>query len=85
MSNIYDKIFPILPIIDDTLIYHNSFKLDEPNNLLKNDNYIFDNFLLETKELLIKLNLEKCPLQKLDCIINLSQKIKNSYFLICCY
>ena len=79
MSNIYDKIFPILPDLDDTLIYHNSFRLSwiEPNNLLKNNNYIFDNFLPETKELLIKLNLEKSPLQKLDCIINLSKKIKN--------
>ena len=79
MSNIYDKIFPILPDLDDTLIYHNSFRLSwiEPNNLLKNNNYIFDNFLPETKELLIKLNLEKSPLQKLDCIIKLSQKVKN--------
>ena len=78
MSRIYNKIFPQLPDPEDMKIYHNSFRLSwiEPNNLIKNNNYIFDNFLPETKELLIKLDEEKSPINKLNCFVELSNKIK---------
>ena len=78
MSRLYDKIFPLLPDSEDMKIYHNSFRLSwiEPNNLIKNNNYIFDNFLPETKELIIKLDEEKSPLNKLNCIVELSNKIQ---------
>ena len=78
MSRLYDKIFPQLPDSEDMKIYHNSFRLSwiEPNNLIKNNNYIFDNFLPETKELIIKLDEEKTPLNKLNCIFELSNKIQ---------
>ena len=79
MSKIYDKIFPNEPDPDDIKIYHNSVRLSwiEPNDLIANNNYTFDNFLPETKELLLKLDNEKSPIGKMDCLINLSYKIKN--------
>ena len=79
MTKIHDKIFPNEPDPDDIKIYHNSVRLSwiEPNDLIGNNNYIFDNFLPETKELLLKLDSEKSPLGKIDCLIEISYKIKN--------
>ena len=79
MSKLYDKIFPNEPDLDDIKIYHNSVRLSwiEPINLIGNNNYIFDNFLPETKELLLQLDIEKSPLGKIDCLIEISNKIKN--------
>ncbi len=79
MVKIYDKIFPNEPDPDDIKIYHNSVRLSwiEPNDLIGKNNYIFDNFLPETKELLLKLDNEKSPLKKIDCLFEISYKIKN--------
>ena len=77
MSRIYDKIFPNEPDFEDIKIYHNSIRLSwiEPIHMIKKNNYSFDNFLPETKEILQKVNDEKSPLQKLDCFLKLTNKI----------
>ena len=79
MIKVYDKIFPSEPDIDDIKIYHNSVRLSwiEPNNLIKNKHYNFDNFLPETKELILRLDSEKCPLKKIECLNEVSNKISN--------
>ena len=77
MIRIYDKIFPNEPDFEDIKIYHNTYRLSwiEPIHMIKNNNYSFDNFLPETKEILQKLNDQKSPLQKLECFNKLINKI----------
>ena len=79
MIKLYDKIFPVEPDVDDLKIYHNSVRLSwiEPGNLIKNNKYNFDNFLPETKELILRLDKEKCPLKKIECLNEVSNKISN--------
>ena len=79
MIKLYDKIFPSEPDINDIQIYHNSVRLSwiEPYNLIKNNNYSFENFLPETKELILRLDSEKCPLKKIACLNEVSSKISN--------
>ena len=79
MSKIYDKIFPRDPEFEDIKIYHNSVRLSwiEPSDLIGNNNYNFDNFLPETKELLDKIENEKTPLGKINYFNDLYNKTKN--------
>ena len=79
MDKLYDKIFPVEPDIDDICIYQNSVRLAwiEPGNLIKNNNYNFDNFLPETKELILKLDSEKAPLKKIRCLTEVDNRISN--------
>ena len=79
LTKIYDKIFPKEPEFEDIKILHNSVRLSwiEPNVLLGKNNYNFDNFLPETKDLLVKLENGKSPLQKLNCLNEIFKKITN--------
>ena len=79
LTKIYDKIFPKEPEFEDIKILHNSVRLSwiEPNVLLGKNNYNFDNFLPETKDLLVKLENGKSPLQKINCLNEIFKKITN--------
>ena len=79
MDKLYDKIFPSEPDSDDLIIYQNSVRLSwiEPRNLIKNNNYNFDNFLPETKELILNIDREKAPLKKIRCLTEVANKISN--------
>ena len=79
MSKIYDKIFPKEPEFDDIKIFHNSVRLSwiELSDLIGNNNYNFGNFLPETKELLVKFENEKSPLEKIECFNELYNKTKD--------
>ena len=79
LTKIYDKIFPKEPEFEDMKILHNSVRLSwiEPNVLLGKNNYNFDNFLPETKDLLVKLENGKSPLQKINCLNEIFKKITN--------
>ena len=79
MDKLYDKIFPVESDIDDICIYQNSVRLAwiEPGNLIKNNNYNFDNFLPETKELILKLDSEKAPLKKIRYLTEVDNRISN--------
>ena len=72
MENIYDKIYPKNPYEEDNKIYRNCILLSwvESKHFIRNNNYIYDNFLTDITSYFDKIESEKSPRKKL---LNLSQ------------
>ena len=80
MEQLYDKLFPEDPLIEDIHIYQNCFKhkwVELQNLVKKNKNYIFDDYLPDSINYFQKFEKEKSPRKKLLCIQEIYNCIYN--------
>ena len=80
MENLYEKLFPKEPIINDMEIFQNCYKhiwVELSHLLEKNKNYIFDNFLPDSINYFKQFEKEKSPRKKLINLKNLFNCIYN--------
>ena len=80
MDNLYDKLFPKEPSIDDMKIFQNCFKHGwiELSNLVNDKkNYVFDNYLPDSIYYFNQLEKERSPRKKISCVKEIFNCIYN--------
>ena len=80
MEQLYDKLFPEDPLIEDIHIFQNCFKhkwVELQNLIKKNKNYIFDDYLPDSINYFQKFEKEKSPRKKLLCLQEIYNCIYN--------
>ena len=80
MEKIYEKIYPLEPVIEDNVIFTQCILVSwiEPKHLIKGkNNYLFDSFLPDVINYFEKLDQEKSPRKKLENMKNIFTSIEN--------
>ena len=80
MEKLYDKIYPSEPHIKDNVIFKQCILMSwaEPKHFMQGkNNYIFDIFIPDVIELFKKIQKEKSPRKKLECMNKIFVSIEN--------
>ena len=80
MENLYDKLFPKDPSIDDMKIFQNCFKhiwIELSNLVNEKKNYVFDTYLPDSIYYFNQLEKERSPRKKIACVKEIFNCIYN--------